>query len=146
MALTSSTMITRLLKYSRLRTIWDGRCRHPADDWPGRRSCLPVTCLSRTAGKGVIIRHMVLRDSAVIPLPVEWISGNLPWGRYMISLMSQYTPYIQNRIPQELNRRITSYRNMTRWWMPPSVWDSWASCRKKQCQGRIYSPFDLEGL
>ena len=60
--------------------------------------------------KGVIIRHMVLpgqrHDSIAL---LEWISGSLPRGRYMISLMSQYTPYIRNREFPELNRRITSY-------------------------------------
>ena len=84
--------------------------------------------------KGVIIRHMVLpgqrHDSVAL---LEWISDNLPRGRYMISLMSQYTPYIKNREFPELNRRITSYE------YDPSGAHRRLHAGKKQCQGRIHS-------
>ena len=43
--------------------------------------------------KGVVIRHLVLpggrKDSMNI---LQWISENLPQGRFLLSLMSQYTP------------------------------------------------------
>ncbi len=98
--------------------------------------------------KGVIIRHMVLpgqrRDSVAL---LEWISGNLPRGRYMISLMSQYTPYIQNQEFPELNRRITSYEydkvvdaairlGLTQGFMQ----------EKSSAREEYTPPFDLEGL
>lgn len=98
--------------------------------------------------KGVIIRHMVLpgqrRDSIAL---LEWISGNLPRGRYMISLMSQYTPYIQNQEFPELNRRITSYEydkvvdaairlGLTEGFMQ----------EKSSAREEYTPPFDLEGL
>ena len=98
--------------------------------------------------KGVIIRHMVLpgqrRDSIAL---LEWISGNLPRGRYMISLMSQYTPYIQNQEFPELNRRITSYEydkvvdaairlGLTQGFMQ----------EKSSAKEEYTPPFELEGL
>lgn len=98
--------------------------------------------------KGVIIRHMVLpgqrRDSIAL---LEWISGNLPRGRYMISLMSQYTPYIQNQDFPELNRRITTYEyhkvvdaairlGLTEGFMQ----------EKSSAREEYTPPFDLEGL
>ena len=65
----------------------------------------------------------------------------------MISLMSQYTPYIQNQEFPELNRRITSYEY-------DKVVD--AAIRLRLTQGFMQEnssareeytpPFDLEGL
>ena len=98
--------------------------------------------------KGVIIRHMVLpgqrHDSIAL---LEWISGNLPRNRYMISLMSQYTPYIKNQEFPELNRRITSYEydkvvdaairlGLTEGFMQ----------EKSSAREEYTPPFDLEGL
>ena len=78
---------------------------------------------------------------------LEWISGSLPRGRYMISLMSQYTPYIRNREFPELNRRITSYEygkvvdaairlGLTQGFMQ----------EKSSAREEYTPPFDLEGL
>lgn len=60
--------------------------------------------------RGVILRHMVLpghRDDSIRLL--HWIAENLPKDRFLISLMSQYTPYRRDDRFPELNRRITSY-------------------------------------
>lgn len=60
--------------------------------------------------KGVIIRHMVLpghREDSIALL--QWMAGHLPKDQYLVSLMSQYTPYTKNSRYPELNRRITSY-------------------------------------
>lgn len=60
--------------------------------------------------KGVIIRHMVLpgaKDDSIRLL--HWIKDTLPPGQYLISLMSQYTPFYKAAMYPELNRRITSY-------------------------------------
>lgn len=60
--------------------------------------------------KGVIIRHMVLpgakNDSIRL---LHWIKDSLPEGKYMVSLMSQYTPFFRSCDFPEINRRITSY-------------------------------------
>jgi putative pyruvate formate lyase activating enzyme len=98
--------------------------------------------------KGVIIRHMVLpghRSDSIALL--EWMSTNLPRGRYMISLMSQYTPYVRNQEYPELNRRITSYEydkvvdaairlGLTQGFMQ----------EKSSAREEYTPPFDLEGL
>jgi len=60
--------------------------------------------------KGVIIRHMVLpgakNDSIKL---LHWMKDALPEGQFMVSLMSQYTPFYKSSLYPEINRRITSY-------------------------------------
>ena len=60
--------------------------------------------------KGVIIRHMVLpgakNDSIRL---LHWMHDTLPAGKFMVSLMSQYTPFYKSHLYPEINRRITSY-------------------------------------
>lgn len=60
--------------------------------------------------KGVIIRHMVLpgakEDSIAL---LRWMASHLPDGQYLVSLLSQYTPFYQSDIHPEINRRITTY-------------------------------------
>ena len=59
--------------------------------------------------RGTIIRHLVLpgcrHDSMSI---LDWIAGNIPEDRAMVSIMSQYTPF--DHVPEscpELHRRVT---------------------------------------
>ena len=67
-------------------------------------------CPSPLMDRGVIIRHLILpghkEDSLLL---LHWMAEYLPKGRYYISLLSQYTPVLQNSQYPELNRRITSY-------------------------------------
>lgn len=60
--------------------------------------------------KGVIIRHMVLpgqkEDSKAL---LHWIRDTLPENQFLISLLSQYTPFYESSRFPEINRRITSY-------------------------------------
>ena len=60
--------------------------------------------------KGVIIRHLVLpggrKDSFAI---LNWISKNLPKDKYLLSLMSQYTPTLTTQDYKEINRKITTF-------------------------------------
>lgn len=60
--------------------------------------------------RGVIIRHMVLpgakNDSIKL---LNKLSEELPKGHYLISLLSQYTPFYKAKEDPKLNRRITSY-------------------------------------
>ncbi|HBR32929.1 MAG TPA: radical SAM protein, partial [Clostridiales bacterium] len=56
-------------------------------------------------------RHLVLpgcrKDSFEI---LRWISSNLPPEKYMLSLMSQYTPFpVRSKDYPELNRKVTSF-------------------------------------
>lgn len=66
------------------------------------------TC--RLLKRGTIIRHMVLpgqkEDSIRI---LDWIDSALPKGHFLISLLSQYTPFYQSAKYPEINRRITTY-------------------------------------
>ena len=59
---------------------------------------------------GVIIRHLVLpggrKDSMKI---LEWMHENLEKGSYLISLMSQYTPFYKSKEFKEINRLVTSF-------------------------------------
>ena len=60
--------------------------------------------------RGVIVRHLVLpgarRDSIDI---LNWVSANLPRGKYLLSLMSQYTPIQGLGAFPEINCRVTSF-------------------------------------
>ena len=60
--------------------------------------------------RGVIVRHMVLpsyyKDSMKI---LNWINDNLPKDKFLISLMSQYTPFYKACDYPEINRRLTIY-------------------------------------
>lgn len=59
---------------------------------------------------GVIIRHLVLpgcrKDSFAL---LNWISGNLPKEKFLLSLMRQYTPTVNTRNHPVLNRRVTTF-------------------------------------
>lgn len=60
--------------------------------------------------KGVIIRHMVLpshrRDSENV---LRKISELYPSDSFLLSLMSQYTPFYKSAEHKEINRRISTY-------------------------------------
>ena len=58
---------------------------------------------------GVILRHLVLpghREDSLRLL--DWIASTLPRDGFLLSLMSQYTPYRKLPYP-ELNRRLSSF-------------------------------------
>lgn len=60
--------------------------------------------------KGVVIRHMVLpgaKDDSIKLL--HWMKDTLPEESFLVSLMSQYTPFYHSCQYPEINRRITSY-------------------------------------
>ena len=60
--------------------------------------------------KGVIIRHMVLpgcrKDSSAL---LRWMKEKLPEGSFLLSLLSQYTPFYKSSQYPEIHRRLTSY-------------------------------------
>ena len=60
--------------------------------------------------KGVIIRHMVLPGAKADSIRLlHWMRDTLPQGSYLLSLMSQYTPFYKSYIYPEISRRITTY-------------------------------------
>lgn len=111
----------------------------------------PVTDPSGLLRSGVIIRHMVLpgarEDSFRL---LRWIKNSLPKGHYLLSLLSQYTPFYLAKDTQnypELKRRITTYEyekvvdfaielELTHGWMQD----------KSSAKEEYTPPFDLEGV
>lgn len=60
--------------------------------------------------RGVIIRHMVLPGAKEDSIQLlRWMKSSLPENGYLISLLSQYTPFYQSKTHREINRRITTY-------------------------------------
>lgn len=98
--------------------------------------------------KGVIIRHMVLpgarKDSIKL---LNWMNENLPKGKYLLSLMSQYTPYTQNDKYKELNRRITTfeYESVVDEALKLGLTDGYMQ-EKSSAKEEYTPPFDLEGI
>lgn len=98
--------------------------------------------------RGVIIRHMVLpshREDSIALL--NWIHGHFPKDGYLISLLSQYTPFFQSsRFPQ-LNRRLTSFEysrvvdEAIRLGMTQGFMQEKSSAREEYTP-----PFDLKGI
>lgn len=98
--------------------------------------------------KGVIIRHMVLpghRDDSIHLL--YWIKEHLPRGKFLLSLLSQYTPYRHNGDCPELNRRITSfeYQQVVDTAISLDLTDGFMQ-EKSSAREEYTPPFDLEGL
>ncbi len=97
---------------------------------------------------GVIIRHMVLpgarKDSIRL---LHWITDTLPKDHYLISLMSQYTPYHRSSEHPEINRRITTYEYDQVVNTALDLGLTMGFMQKKSSAKEEYTPpFDLEGL
>ena len=98
--------------------------------------------------KGVIIRHMVLPGSRKDSISIlHWIRENLPEEGFLLSLLSQYTPFYKSREYPQINRRLTTYEydkvleeaislGLTRGFMQ----------EKSSAKEEYTPPFDLEGL
>lgn len=100
---------------------------------------------------GVIIRHMILpgarRDSLKLLL---WMHDSLPQGGYLVSLLSQYTPFHLARDTEdypELNRRITSYEYEKIVDAAVELGLSEGYMQKRSSAREEYTPpFNLEGI
>lgn len=98
--------------------------------------------------KGVLIRHLVLPGARKDSLAVlKWIHENLPHDRFLLSLMSQYTPGPENPEYPELNRRVTSFeydsvaREAVRLGLTNGFLQARSSAKKDYTP-----PFDLTGV
>lgn len=98
--------------------------------------------------RGVIIRHLVLpgarKDSVAI---LNWMNENLPQEKYLLSLMSQYTPRADLPGYPELNRRVTSleYTAVVREAVRLGMTDGFMQQRGSASEAFI-PPFDLTGV
>ena len=98
--------------------------------------------------KGVIIRHMVLpghKDDSIRLL--HWIHDHFPQHQYLVSLLSQYTPYTKNPDYPQLNRRITSYEynKVVDTALELGMTDGFMQ-QKSSAKEEYTPPFNLEGL
>jgi putative pyruvate formate lyase activating enzyme len=97
---------------------------------------------------GVIIRHLVLpggrKDSFQI---LKWISESLPKDKFLLSLMSQYTPYSENQEFKELNRKITTFEYESVVEEAMRLGLSNGFMQERSSAKEEYTPsFDLEGV
>ncbi len=98
--------------------------------------------------KGVIIRHLVLpgarRDSMEI---LRWIAENLPKDKYVLSLMSQYTPTDFVKGFPEINRRVTAMEYDSVVAEAVRLGLSSGFMQRRSSADKAYiPPFDLEGI
>lgn len=98
--------------------------------------------------RGVIIRHLVLpshrQDSIQL---LRWISSHFPKDQFLISLLSQYTPFYRSREYPELNRKITTYEYEQVVEEALRLGLSQGFMQQKTSAREEYTPpFDLEGL
>ncbi|MEG2452186.1 MAG: radical SAM protein [Clostridium sp.] len=98
--------------------------------------------------KGVIIRHMVLpgqkEDSIRL---MHRIHDELPEGGYMLSLLSQYTPFYKSKNYPEINRRITTYEYEKVLDTAISLGLTTGFMQEKSSAREEYTPpFELEGV
>lgn len=104
------------------------------------------TC--RLLKKGTILRHMVLpgqkEDSFRL---LDWISGNLPKGQFLLSLLSQYTPYYKSFEHPEINRRITTYEyeKVLEYAIRLGLTDGFMQ-EKSSAKEEYTPPFELQGI
>lgn len=98
--------------------------------------------------KGVIIRHLVIpgarKDSIKI---LNWMSENLPKDKYLLSLMSQFTPTDGCAEHKEINRRITTfeYKSVVDEAIRLGLQNGFMQ-EKSSAKEEYTPPFDLEGV
>lgn len=98
--------------------------------------------------KGVVIRHLVLpgcrKDSFAI---LKWINETLPKDKFLLSLMSQYTPTEKTAEHTKLNRKVTAFEydsvinEAVRLGLTSGFTQERSSAKE-----RYIPPFDLEGV
>ena len=98
--------------------------------------------------KGVIIRHMVLPGSRKDSISIlHWIRENLPEEGFLLSLLSQYTPFYKSCEYPQINRRLTTYEYDKVLEEAISLGLTKGFMQEKSSAKEEYTPpFDLEGL
>lgn len=113
-----------------------------------RQTGPPVFDRNGLLQKGVIIRHLVLpgsrRDSFAL---LRWMKDELPAGGFLLSLMSQYTPYRQNPREKALNRRVTTfeYESVVEEALRLGLTQGFMQ-ERSSAKEEYTPPFDLEGV
>lgn len=98
--------------------------------------------------KGVILRHMILpghKDDSIRLM--HFIHDSLAEGTYLLSLLSQYTPFYKSIEYPEINRRITTYEYEKVLDTAISLGLTRGYMQRKSSAKEEYTPsFDLEGI
>jgi putative pyruvate formate lyase activating enzyme len=113
-----------------------------------RQTGIPVFASDGSLQKGTLIRHMVLpgqkEDSVRI---LEWMADSLPKGSFLLSLLSQYTPFFRAKDYPEINRRVTSYEYKKVLDKALALGLNEGFMQERSSAKEEYTPpFDLEGL
>ena len=113
-----------------------------------RQTGIPVFTSDGSLQKGTLIRHMVLpgqkEDSVRI---LEWMADSLPKGSFLLSLLSQYTPFFRAKDYPEINRRVTSYEYKKVLDKALALGLNEGFMQERSSAKEEYTPpFDLEGL
>ena len=98
--------------------------------------------------KGVVIRHMVLpgaKDDSIRLL--HWIKEELPPGHFLLSILSQYTPFYKSSQYPEIRRRITTYeyQKVVDTAIGLGLTDGYMQ-EKSSAKEEYTPPFDLSGI
>lgn len=97
--------------------------------------------------KGLVIRHLILpgcrHDSISV---IKWLSENLPESSWLLSLMSQYTPYDNCNSYPEINRRITTFEYESVLKEAQRLGISGYSQKRESARSSYTPDFDLSGL
>ena len=98
--------------------------------------------------KGVVIRHMVLpgaKDDSIRLL--HWIKEELPPGQFLLSILSQYTPFYKSSQYPEIRRRITTYeyQKVVDTAIELGLTDGYMQ-EKSSAKEEYTPPFDLSGI
>lgn len=96
---------------------------------------------------GVIIRHLVLpghhKDSLQL---LDWLADTFPKDGFILSLMSQYTPYLPSPYT-ELNRKLSSYEYKAVVTHAEALGFEYLYTQQRTAAKEEYTPpFDLEGI
>lgn len=98
--------------------------------------------------RGVLIRHMVLPGQTADSIRLlNWMKTGLPQKKWLISLMSQYTPFFRAGEHPEINRRLTTYEYDKVLDCALSLgFDQGYMQERTSAREEYTPPFDLEGL
>lgn len=98
--------------------------------------------------KGVILRHLALPGAlADTKAVLDFAARELPKGGFLLSLMSQYTPFYKARQHKALGRRISTYeyRQAVNYALDLGL-DTGFMQEKSSAKEEYTPPFDLEGV
>ena len=113
-----------------------------------RQTGTPVFDKNKMLVRGTLIRHMVLpgqkEDSIRL---LGWMAENLPKGGFLLSLLSQYTPFFKAAEHPQINRRLTSYEYGKVLGAALELGLDTGYMQERSSAREEYTPpFDLEGL